>query len=359
MLSRRRLLALAAALAAPVPVPRAQAQGFAGLGETADGYRVPDPSRALVFPADHGPHAGFRIEWWYVTANLRDAEGARYGVQWTLFRQAIAPPAAEGPDEGWAAKDLWLAHAAATSAGLHLSVEKLARGGVGQAGAEAGPPFAAWIDDWECAGPDLAGRDGPLRLAAAAPGFGYDLALAATGPLALHGEGGFSVKSERGQASRYYSQPWFDAAGALRLGGETREVVGKAWLDREWSSQPLAEDQSGWDWFSLRLPDGACAMLFRLRHADGRHYLAGSFIATTGETRTIPGAAITLTPLAEASVAGRRLPVRWRVRAQGFGIDATLAALNPMAWMDLSTAYWEGPVTGEDGTEGYLEMTGY
>ena len=54
------------------------------------------PGRTFAFPADHGPHPEFRIEWWYVTANLKDASGAAYGAQWTLFRQAIAAGRAAG-----------------------------------------------------------------------------------------------------------------------------------------------------------------------------------------------------------------------------------------------------------------------
>src|SRR6266480_1460916 len=69
---------------------KALAQGFAGLGESADGFAAVVPGRTFAFPADHGPHPEFRIEWWYVTANLADARGAAYGAQWTLFRQAIA-----------------------------------------------------------------------------------------------------------------------------------------------------------------------------------------------------------------------------------------------------------------------------
>src|SRR5215510_8057372 len=69
----------------------AQAQGFAGLGESADGFAPVVPGRAFAFPADHGPHPEFRIEWWYVTANLTDGAGNAYGAQWTLFRQALQP----------------------------------------------------------------------------------------------------------------------------------------------------------------------------------------------------------------------------------------------------------------------------
>ena len=75
---------------------KAFAQGFAGLDESADGFAPVVPGRTFAFPADHGPHPEFRIEWWYVTANLADASGTAYGAQWTLFRQAIAAGRAAG-----------------------------------------------------------------------------------------------------------------------------------------------------------------------------------------------------------------------------------------------------------------------
>ena len=74
-----------------VSVIGATAQGFAGLATNAEGFEGPRPDVALQFPRDHGPHPGFRIEWWYVTATLTGADGRDYGVQWTLFRSALAP----------------------------------------------------------------------------------------------------------------------------------------------------------------------------------------------------------------------------------------------------------------------------
>src|SRR5258708_12745548 len=76
---------------------KALAQGFAGLGSETSGFKAVVPGRMLSFPADHGPHPEYRIEWWYVTANLLDSSGAPYGAQWTLFRQAMPPaPQQEG-----------------------------------------------------------------------------------------------------------------------------------------------------------------------------------------------------------------------------------------------------------------------
>ena len=76
--------------------------GSARRGRICAGRRRARPFR---FPADHGPHPDFRIEWWYVTANLADAGGAAYGAQWTLFRQALAPGAQQ---EGWANQQIWM-----------------------------------------------------------------------------------------------------------------------------------------------------------------------------------------------------------------------------------------------------------
>ena len=191
----------------------ARAQGFAGLGMSGHGFAPVVPGRQLVFPADHGPHPDFRIEWWYVTANLADASGSAYGAQWTLFRQAMAP----GPQaEGWANQQIWMGHAAITRADTHRFGETFARGGVGQAGAKASP-FDAWIDAWQMRGGD--GMNGntlsPLELNAAGKDFAYTLRLEADHALVLQGDAGYSVKSDQGQASYYYSQPYFKARGRI------------------------------------------------------------------------------------------------------------------------------------------------
>jgi predicted secreted hydrolase len=75
---------------------QAAAQGFAGLGTAVDDFAVPVPGRVLEFPADHGAHPAYRIEWWYLTANMTGPDGTPYGLQWTLFRSALAPRDGEG-----------------------------------------------------------------------------------------------------------------------------------------------------------------------------------------------------------------------------------------------------------------------
>jgi predicted secreted hydrolase len=344
---RDAILALLAMLAQP-----ALGQGFAGMGTEAEGFAMPAPEPVFNFPADHGPHPDYRIEWWYLTANLQGPEGTPYGLQWTLFRSALAPGA--GP--GWSSPQVWFAHAAVTTPEDHYSTERFARGGIGQAGVQA-DPFVAKIDDWRLAGPSL----DDLDLSASGPDFAYDMALRAEGPLVFHGAQGYSVKSDQGQASYYYSQPFYRIEGTLSLPDGEVPVTGSAWLDREWSSQPLAADQTGWDWFSLTLETGDKLMAFQLRQRDGTTYSSGTWIAADGTTTALPDGAISAAPQARTEVAGRTVPTRWRLDLPARGLDVTVAALNPRAWMGVSVPYWEGPVTvsgSHDGT-GYLEMTGY
>lgn len=329
---------------------QAMAQGFAGLGADAAGFAQPEPGTVLQFPADHGGHPDYRIEWWYLTANMTGPDGTPYGLQWTLFRSALAPR----DGQGWDTPQLWMGHAAVTTPDAHHVTERVARGGIGQAGVTAAP-FAAWIDDWVMEGPDF----DTLRLTASGPDFAYDVGLVAKGPLVLHGQNGYSVKSAAGQASYYYSQPFYQLSGTLTLPEGDVPVTGTAWLDREWSSQPLAQDQTGWDWFSLSFVSGDKLMGFVLR--GGTDYTSATWITADGTTTALPDGAFAATPLSHHSVAGRTLPVEWQVRLPEKGVDVMVKALNPDAWMAASVPYWEGPVmiSGSHGGAGYLEMTGY
>jgi predicted secreted hydrolase len=338
---------------------RALAQGFAGLGTAADGYAKVTPGRAFSFPGDHGPHPDFRIEWWYVTANLKDAGGAAYGAQWTLFRQALASGAQQ---EGWANQQIWMAHAAVTRADTHRTAETFARGGVGQAGVAA-DPFKAWIDAWTMRGAD--GFDAktvsPLDLAASGKDFSCDFHLKADRPLVLQGDGGYSKKSEREQASYYYSQPFFEVSGRLTIDGKPVDITGQAWMDREWSSQPLASDQTGWDWFALHFEGGEKLMLYRMRQTDGHHYASANWILPDGTIRQLQSADIEMTPKAPVEIERHRLPVAWHVAIPSLTLSIDCTALNPRSWMGTSVSYWEGPISfvGSHSGVGYLEMTGY
>lgn len=338
----------------------ANAQGFAGLGTTAEGFAIPKPGVPLSFPRDHGPHPDYRIEWWYLTANLKGADGQDYGVQWTLFRSALAPKA----NAGWSSPQVWMGHAAITTATRQYVAERLARDGIGQAGV-TDAPFDAWIDDWhmkaaESSGNSAADALAHLDLAATGQSFRYDLSLDANGPIVPQGQGGYSVKSAGGQASEYYSQPFYAVQGKLALPGGDVAMTGQAWLDREWSSQPLAADQTGWDWFSLHLDSGEKLMGFRLRDS-GAGFTSATWIAADGTPTPLEPGALKLTPLSTTEVSGHKIPTAWRLEIPSRNFTVTTTPLNPHSWMATNFPYWEGPITftGTQNGRGYLEMTGY
>jgi predicted secreted hydrolase len=337
----------------------ALAQGFAGLGTNADGFAPVVPGKIFTFPGDHGAHPDYRIEWWYVTANLVDSTGAAHGAQWTLFRLASRPGAQQ---KGWANQQIWMGHAAVTRADTHRYSEAFARGGVGQAGVEA-KPFLAWIDSWEMRASDRM-RDAtiaPLELTASGADFSYALRLDADRALVLQGDAGYSRKSERGQASYYFSQPFFQVTGSITIDDKPIQVTGQAWMDREWSSQPLASDQTGWDWLSLHLNSGEKLMLFRQRQTDGNHYRSGNWISRDGKTEQIPSADIDMTPKILTEIEGRQIPTVWRIAIPRLELAIECVPLNAKSWMGTSFSYWEGPISfqGSHRGVGYLEMTGY
>jgi predicted secreted hydrolase len=328
------------------------AQGFAGLGREAENFSQPERGYQFSFPRDHGAHPDFQIEWWYVTANLKDADGRDYGLQWTLFRSALAPE----ERDGWSSPQLWMGHAAVTTPRSHFVAERLARGGIGQAGVMA-HPFEAWIDDWHMRGETLE----DVQMRASGDNFGFDVRLIAQGPLIFHGEDGYSQKSASGRASYYYSQPFFEVEGLLTLPDGDVPVTGTAWLDREWASQPLAATQVSWDWFSMVFDSGARMMGFTLHDSDGSSYTQATWIEADGQTTAYPDGAFRTRILARTDVAGRSVPTKWRVQLPERQVDVTVSALNGAAWMTTSVPYWEGPVeiTGTHTGRGYLEMTGY
>lgn len=357
------VLLLVSCAETPPPPPES---GFAGLGSTQDGFRAVNPTEPLVFPRDHAAHPEYRIEWWYVTANLTTAEGQPLGIQWTLFRQALAP---EAGANAWQDNQLWMAHVGLTTAEAHWHGERFGR--TGQAGVELEPSYRVWLDDWALAATlptatVLAQQQdllSDIEIQAQTNDFAYNLSLSTTKPLVQQGEQGFSVKSDRGQASWYFSQPFYEVSGTASWPGtEPQPVTGTAWLDREWSSQPLASEQLGWDWFSMQFDDGARLMTFRLREADRDDgFKAGTWITPQGEVYPLNTDDIQMIPLGWAAAGPTEVPVRWRIEVPRLGVAITTEALNPSAWMPTTIAYWEGPirVRGSHMGVGYLEMTGY
>ena len=338
------------------------------LGAEADaGFARALESREFVFPADHGPHPAFRNEWWYVTGNLDDEDGRRFGFELTIFRFALAPSVAESTSR-WRTEHVYIAHLAIA----HVEDERFyvaqrySRGALGLAGAQA-VPFNVWIDDWSIAEqPD----SGAWLLSASASDFGINVELQALQPPILNGLDGLSKKSaDPGNASYYYSITRLGTRGTIRIGEREYTVSGLSWLDREWSTSALAADQVGWDWFALQLSDGSDLMFYGLRKNDGTKDAAsaGTFVSENGNISHLDTGDVEITVLDTwQSPGGGTYPSKWRLVVPRFGLDMTVKPVMPNQELFTTVRYWEGAVDVEGAREGaaitgrgYVELAGY
>jgi len=330
-----------------------------------EGFSLVVPNKKLVFPRDHLTHPKYRIEWWYLTANLTDKTGREWGAHWTLFRQAIN---SKGQAEGWVSNQLWMAHAALSTPDGFIYNERFARGGIGQAGVDLnakGSQFSAWLDDWLWLGNESAPLPGELVFNV--KDYRVRLSMKVNTPWVLNGIKGYSAKSDQGQASYYYSQPHISITGEVKHGDQSLNVSGQGWMDHEWSSQPLADSQSGWDWFSLHLENGSAVMLYRLRNDNGKHFYSGTWIEQDGRSIALKGSDIRLKILENKPVdignnKSKSLPIIWSVQVNKSNerYQWRIEANDSEHWLNTVYPYWEGPIIahGDISGIGYMEITG-
>jgi predicted secreted hydrolase len=70
--------------------------------------------------------------------------------------------------------------------------------------------------------------------------------------------------------------PRLKARGEIKIGPKIYEVDGFAWMDHEFSTNPLESDIVGWDWFSIQLDNQTELMAYFLRKKDGTFNEASS-----------------------------------------------------------------------------------
>lgn len=333
--------------------------------------KMADPNYQITFPTDNAAHHKFDIEWWYLTANLEDASGNPYGLQWTLFR--FRNPNSNGAQtEGWHNDQIYMAHASIHSLDTHLFSEKFARGGVGNAGLTK-LPFSLFIDNWEWINSNADSGLFPSTLSFTT----YDTSkskaeakasfmMKQTGPFVKHGQNGYSVKSASQHASHYYSAPFIDIEGELIKENdsgvtETINLKGNAWFDHEWTSQLLDNNTQGWDWLSLHLENGSKIMAFRMRLKDQKDFITGSYITNTGEQFTLQDSDLSLLPISTTKVDDKQLPLDWKLTIPSKNISLTVSTIKDRQWNNALIPYYEGMVTieGSHAGNGFLELTGY
>jgi predicted secreted hydrolase len=342
------------------------------LAQTADGYLPALPGWSFEFPRDHGSHEEFRTEWWYYTGHLDTESGKSYGFEVTFFRAGVVPPSKRTGANPWELGDIALAHFAITDLQRDefRYYEKLNRFSPYTAGARAGSKHV-FNEGWSV----TTLPDGRFRLRASGGDDAVDLVIATAKPPAIHGENGISVKAEGvGYASHYYSLTRLTGQGTVRVRGKSESCTALAWMDHEFGSSALRENQAGWDWFSMQFDNGTELMLYQIRRRDGMadKTSSGSLITNSGEVIPLRHDQFTIRPKGrwrsprsrasypmgwEVSVAplNLRLDVRERLRDQELITKGSTQVTYWEGAVQIVGNYGETPVRGR----GYVEMTGY
>lgn len=331
----RLLIALLLAGCAAQPPLEARLDLGQLLAAPQEGFARADQPREFKFPQDHGPHPEFATEWWYYTGNLETANHRKFGYELTFFRRALQRQQGKS---NWTPRNAYLAHLALTDAqsDRFLFEERFSRDNLGLAGAT---PTRVWLEDWEVNANHLQARGQNITL---------DLQLEPLKPPVLQGDQGLSKKGDQpGEASYYYSLSRLKTRGTV----QNLTVEGTSWMDREWSSQPLADDLQGWDWFALQLDDGTEIMLYQLRKKDGT---ASPHSRATLIDKSARPLEFELIP-----AKGDPYPSSWTLKTEGKTL--TVTPLIKDQELNLSIRYWEGAVvvSGDATGRGYLEMVGY
>lgn len=335
------------------------------------GFRQAIEPRTFQFPADHGPHDGFAVEWWYFTGNMTASDGREFGYQFTLFRSAIQPPAMPAQSaSAWRSDAAFMGHLAVTdvTGKQFYAYERFSREAIDLSGAQA-TPFRVWLDDWYVQSDDP--TVGVMHIAAAEEAVALDLTLDSSQLPLLQGDAGLSQKSAGvGNASYYYSMPRMPTTGQITIGDQAYEVTGNSWMDREWSTSALADGQEGWDWFALHLADGSDMMLYHMRRTDGTSdpYSAGIYRSTDGQIIRLKSADIVFDPQGrwQSPHTGAVYPATWHIEVVPLDLTMTVTPALADQELQVTVRYWEGSVRVQgmkDGNSfqglGYLEMTGY
>ena len=358
----------------------ALAASLLGASSISREWQIAEPGYAWSFPRDHWAHPKFKTEWWYFTGHLHSSSDPerRFGYQFTFFRIGLRPESSQLKSQ-WSANSLIMGHAAISDLfdGRHVFSEVLYRAIpllgefslypqplIAWTRAPAGTD-ARWTLQWNGQSFDFEMQDEEQR-------FGFQLSTVPLKPLIFQGPGGLSRKGkDPSAASHYYSFTRLATRGTLWREGERFQVEGESWMDKEFGSNQLAENQVGWDWFSLQLDRGGEIMLYHLRDRSGAvDFARGTRVDREGRVHYLDPETWSVQTLSHwtSSDTGGRYPSAWRVSLPEEGLELELVPefqnQENRSRRLPKLFYWEGAVRvrnsrGEPLGRGYVELTGY
>ncbi|OGW40947.1 MAG: hypothetical protein A2Y97_03155 [Nitrospirae bacterium RBG_13_39_12] len=322
------------------------------------------PSYKVKFPEDLFYKNNFRIQWWYFTGHLFNEKGNEFGYELTFFVVGIQD---KNYKSNFGLNHIYISHFAISDVARKKFIfsDRIDGGAYDFAGAMDNK-LKVWVGDNV-----LEGNMERIHLKASDGDNAIDFQLIPVKPFILNGENGYSRKSEASSliASIYFSYPYLETNGNLKIGKKVFDVKGKSWFDREISSGGLRNTQTGWDWFSIQLDDMREVMIYLLRNKNGSidKYSSGTFVYPDGRYRHFTSEDFKISVLKhyKSKKTGARYPSIWEVK---FPSEKLILKITPLiedqevlAYNSTGNYYWEGTckVEGTEKGRAYVEMTGY
>ena len=341
---------------------------------TASTLRDGTEHAGVELPRDLYAHDAAQTEWWYYTGHLTTEGGARFGFELVFFKRRTDLDRFGVVPLRLIANPLYLAHFAVTDESrrsFRYEHRRSANGPFDLPAQMSAERYELKLGDWMVC--ESEGRH--LLRATLGDDLIFEAALAPAKPAALNGreQRGVSFK-DRGEASRYFSYTRMSARGRITWHGRTEAFAGEAWMDREFGTWRTTDDQKGWDWFSLQLPDGAELMVYHIRDREGRPsaFSSGTYVAASGEWTHLAREDFEVEVLGhwQSPHTGAVYPARWRLRVPRFRLDVTVTPVLDDQELDTRgttmIVYWEGACAvegrhGDTNVQGraYVELVGY
>lgn len=351
------------------------------------------------FPKDHGQHNQYGTEWWYLSGRLSSDDETDWAYHFTIFRRAFAKWSnlalvglaikvksfrnialfkrsfarmLENQDFRRIGVDGYVGHLSITNL-KEKNFVFFERGGTSLlrvAGASQ-DRLCVWVKGWKLEQQ----KGGGLHLAAERNDFALNLDLLPMKPPVLNGNQGLSIKGPvPGSASYHYSLAPLQTTGNLKWRGNTRQVVGASFMDREFGTSILPRSVRGWDWFGLILDNNHEVMISLIRHHDGTTAVTSSATAVfpDGTWKCVDSVDLHVEVLEfwTSLATGAHYPIHWIVRVEPINLELEISALVKEHELVSATSttinYWEGPVSVSGGMKGqkvaghgHVELVGY
>jgi predicted secreted hydrolase len=335
-------LLLSAAMSSKGPIARAQAT-------------VPGTAPLVHFPADQAAHPNTHNEWWYVVGHLR-SRSHTFGYEVTLFKFLdVRPP---GFSSAVSVYRTDIAITDETSKRFHQKVTYY----FPQSATLSASSLNARVGNASL----VASGPNDMDLHAAFSKMSITLHLHTSRPPMYVGGRGYINYGT--QYTYYYSLTDLKSRGTIKVNGKPIAVSGVSWLDHQWGDWSWT-GAKGWTWMALQLGNGIQLSLFDVR-AFGTPIMFASVLDKAGNTRTIPGVAISSTGSWLSPHTGAKYPSGWVVKIPTLKatlhVSPTVKDQELIAKNQPQGSYWEGSgrVTGQYGGKvvtgsSYTELTGY